>query len=756
MSFSAATCFTSIPLPPGIVSFNVYLGQGDYLSPINTTPIPKDDLTIYCPYIIDNIPEGTTHLSFKDSSGTYCISFLIQNNICVTCDLGFSNYSSPSISKISCGELTGSCDNNITDYLIHWYGPDDITTLSFTTGNGSIFNYQLQHPFLTDDNSIFRESGVYTPIIENVIVNGISYSNNDGVGNILFNGNCLEPITVLPLTCNVRTNPYTTFPLSAYTNYLKFNSETQQILPFSATYKISASTKYIAWSFLGYDKPDEISLTFSGSNYTNRIGLDNFIVGDLSDFNNSNFNPSLNPKSADTSNRLTKVTCLTGLTVYDNDNIIIDITPFESNTNYELFITCLDDYNCNDCLLTQDYKIIGSSFIRNYDSICDSIEIRFDVSGCNRNDSDSDYLLYYQSLNPGIDPDSVVTSVANNNKIPYFTNKMFFQSSKCLRASLTTLPTIPVCTTSSTPTIYEKTFLTDGSGRGVFGFTGSSTFISTYYNAIFNAFSGLPPYGPDWSGSTNNTDLTYYRFYVLRFPGFLSSDSCGDGTKYIDIKLHHTSQYVTGTTISGVTTLHYLKITANTISQNIAYTDCDVDCQSSINGVVVGVNVWSTGSTTDCSNPTGNCYGTNQTFPTSGIYFLNPITEVYKYINQNTSADTRLFQSYFTTTDWSFNTYPFSGVTSTIIPSYSGSVCNYNSIGCRVARYNSFYNINYKTLYEVRLTNPSNVNDFDIWASPITNFVFSGGSTVSLAQYELAYRYSGGNVTFSSSTYIIG
>jgi hypothetical protein len=55
--------------------------------------------------------------------------------------------------------------------------------------------------------------------------------------------------------------------------------------------------------------------------------------------------------------------------------------------------------------------------------------------------------------------------------------------------------------------------------------------------------------------------------------------------------------------------------------------------------------------------------------------------------------------------------------------------------------------------YQTRLINPSDVNDFEIWASPITNFSYSGAPFT--AQYDLAYRYSGGSVTFSNPTYII-
>ena len=731
MSFSAATCLTDTPF--GVTSFNVYLGQNNYASPnLIASLVPVSDLTVNCPYIINNIPGGTTYLSFKDSSGTYCISIPIQdNNICSNCNLGFSNYSATTISKIYCGILTGSCQTNITDYLIHWYGPDDTTTLSFTSGRGSIFSYQYQHPFSTEPTSIPRESGVYTPVIQNVILNGISYSNTGGTGNILFSGNCLPTTNVLPLTCSVRTNNRTDFPYSAYTNYLSFDSETQGTpLPFSSTYKISASTKYIAWAFKGEDAVDRLKISFSGS--TSVIGLEDVIIG--SELTSCNFNSSIYPKSAQTPYYLTKLTCLTGLTINNNDNIIINITPAENNTYWELFITCLDDYNCDDCLLTQDYKIIGNT-ITGVTGTCNTLNVNFKVSGCSGNDINSDYLTYYQSFINYPNKSNVVVPNSTLINVPF--GDMYFYNSRCIP----NIPSIPsICQTDSTPTIYKKTFLTDGSGRGVFGFTGSSTFISTYYDSIRNAFLGLPPYNSNWSGSTNNTDLSYYRIYSLQIPQEISSDGCGDVDVPFNIYLHHTSQYITGITIDSK---FYLSLTANTITQNIFYNECFKNCTPQIQSRIVLINDYSTGATPS--------KGTNMTF-NSGLYYTNPIYIMNYSVLNNDILSASTVDSYFLTPDWSFNTYPFSGDPSIIIPSLSGTVCNYMSIGKFSSALNSFYKTNYKFYYQVRMTNYSNANDFDIWASPISNFTYSGSPGTPF--YELAYRNSGGTIT-TNPTYII-
>lgn len=741
MSFSAATCLTDTPF--GVTSFNVYLGQNNYASPnLIASLVPVSDLTDNCPYIINNIPDGTTYLSFKDSSGTYCISIPIQdNNICSNCDLGFSNYSATTINKIYCGVLTGSCQTNITDYLIHWYGPDDTTTLSFTSGGGSIFSYQYQHPFSTEPTSIPVISGVYTPVIQNVILNGVSYSNNGGVGTILFSGNCLPTTTVSPFTCVVRTNTDISYPYSAYTNYVSFSSISQgSPTPFNFTYEISANTKYIAWAFKGVGIPDRITIELDGDLYSDIIGIDDFKVGNNLNFNN--FTPSTYPKEAKTPYYFTKISCLTGVTVSDGDKLNIKITPATSQTDWYLYMTCLEDYNCNDCLLTQDYKIIGSS-ITGITGSCDTLNVNFDISGCPSNDITSDYITYFNNtlnqlnnLTPILSPDRIINQSSGS---------MAFEKSKCIRSGISlSTPNLPICTSDISATTYNKTFLTDGSGRGVFGFTGSSTFISTYYTSFLKSFSGLTPYASNWTGSTNSTDLSYYRYYNLRIPSQTSPDNCGDpgtGTNYIDIKFHQTSQIITGVT----GTKYYLSVTANTISNNISFSECQEGCNSIVNSVIKEINEYSTGAT-----PT---FGTSTRTFNNGIYYTNPIFSVNIINNPNGPITVSPKQGFFRTNDWWINTYPFSGDPSLIIPSFSGTICNYNSTGVKKTEDFSFYNQQYKYYYEVRITNPLNINDFDIWASPISNFSYSGAPSVN-PFYELAYRNSGGTIT-TNSTYII-
>ena len=222
-TFSAATCLTSSFVSSG--DFNIYLTDDYTSTPFSS--VTRDQLTLDCPFIFNNIPEGTTTLYVKDVREIYCFTIPIQGNICQTCNLGLSNYSATTITRLSCGFLTGSCQN-ITDYVIHWYGPNDTTTLKERTGFGSVFSgeYDILHPFL-GISAIPLPEGVYTPIIQKVIVSGLTFSNTGGTNNILFDGNCLPTTTIEPLTCSNRTNTRTEYWASGYNHNITFNSQSQ-------------------------------------------------------------------------------------------------------------------------------------------------------------------------------------------------------------------------------------------------------------------------------------------------------------------------------------------------------------------------------------------------------------------------------------------------------------------------------------------------------------------------------------------------
>jgi hypothetical protein len=734
-TFSASTCISSNNTSPG--PFNIYL-DSDYTS----TPFSSATLSqlTNCPFVIV-VPTGTTSLGFKDTLLDFCFETTIQdNNICSNCNLGLSNYSSSTITQLSCGILTGTCQN-INDYVINWYGPNDTTTLEFTSGAGSFLTpNMIPHPF-TGINSRPLPEGVYTPVISKIKLSGITFSNTGGTGSVLFSGNCLPSTTILPLTCSNQTNPSTVLPYSAYKHYVSYEFLNGDVpTPINLTYKVSASTQFFAWRFRGTDNPDRIQIKFSGASYgSNKLGLEDFFIG-----NNgitSNLNPTVFPKSAQTLGYLTKLTCLTGLTVNNNDNILITITPGNTETVWDLYSTCLNSYNCTSCLFTNPYKIIGST-ITGITSSCFS-QVNFSISGgCNQTTyTSSDLYKYYINTNgfgyqsiQNIAPAGSGLSQLYDNPINYYSTTFYNNSNVCSEGPEFELT--PNCATDTNNVKYEKTFVSGIGSKGIFNITGSSTVISSYYNSWVYLKT-------NFSGSSSSTNASYYRRFNCRFPGPTTSNNCIENVSYQNYYFHPSSTVSTGLTSSGS---YYFRITAETISNNFtALTSCDINCLTKSDAYVSLINNSSTGVTSDFNREF--IYSSNTL--NFGVYYTNPFYGCYS-MNQSVQTQTlNTIGAKLETNQWTTNTIPYSGISNTLIPSLSGTVCNYNLSGATSSIYNNFYNIN--MLYYYYIVKPT-LTDFEIWSAPIISYSANTNQNDAI----LAYRYSGGNVTYSSSTYIIG
>jgi hypothetical protein len=729
-TFSAATCITYNPGPvPTEGPFEIYLNNNYDVPPFIPYVTLFDVTGDECPYIIE-VPTGTTVINFKDILTSYCISIPVQgNNICTNCDLGLSDYSATSIGNITAGYLTGSC--NPSDYQIIWYGPNNPTLFSFSSGFGIFGVYGISastvnHP-LTGAQAIPREAGVYIPVITNVIANGIHYSITGDSSTIPADLNCLSSINVLPITCDTDTNPTTTYPLTEYKHYINLDVASTDLVDSQATFKITSNTKYLVWAFQGRAFADRITISFSGANYPDKIGLEDFVIGTCLDTQNpcqtnvsNRFAPNLFPKSARTESYFQKITTLTAFTINDYDEIIVDFKPSVPNTLWDFYMSCLDDWTCEDCITNPtQMKIIGSSVYRNT-SGC-NVTVGYTLDGCNVNyPNTSDYINYFSAYNNG-------TSFLSTFPISavFQTPRFYAQNTTCIGDS-------SQCFLDSESTSYNKTFLPDG--RGVFGFTGSSTFISTYYQSWVSKIPTCwsPPGPPP-------TDLGYYKSFVVKIPSQGSTVNCvGDTGVASSTRLlfHPTSIIETGTTGSQ----YYMTITANTITKQITYpSDPCGDPNNAIISLVNEINITSTSSSI--------LWGTNRTFPSPGLYYKNPVSATYigTGFTSSTTADTKT--GLWRSTSGSFNTYPFSGTPSTLIPSLSGTVCNYDSYGQSTfnatAGQTTFFH--YRHEYETRLLNSS--NDFEIWATPIIN-----GQLV--PPKVLAYSNIGGVIT-TNPTYVI-
>ena len=714
MPFSASTCLTDLGTVVLGGTFNIYSNVDNYTSPFQTNVTYSQLFGPLCPYVMGNVPNGTNTIRIIDTLSKCCATLeLLSNDLCTTCELSFDSYQTSNIGIIVAGELTGSCENDITDYKIFWYGPNSSTNLAFTSGYGSTFSpYDLTHP-LVGINSPMVESGTYIPVIDKVKLNGLNYSQTGGTGYIQAELECFNATTVnvQPFTCNNGTVPLP----NDYTHRVNFSAAAAGTVPLTlqSTFDLDITTNYFSWKFKADGITDSLKITFYGSAYSNPIILEYWTIGGQNI--TSNINLLTFPKSGQTSQYLSKVTSLTSLTRSLGDYLILEVIPNQSNTQttWDFYFTCMDTFNCNLCLygyLNTPYKIQSSS-ITGLTGSCSSMTVSFNVSGCTSSAiTDSDIYKYQVTSASGNITATQFNSVQANNSTGLLlrqTTQLDWDFTYCgLSYNVYTSP--PTCSPSNTNTIKFVKENTGPSGQGVIKMEFSSLSDLIHYKSSYDL---LLPY----SGTPSNpADPNYYRFFTLYIPkNATPSTNCGDTTAILGYDIHYSSIVTTGTT-GGIYTLN---ITMPTISNGLPPFDpCDINCQYYVDTYFpLFINGSSTGAT-NVENFTTN----------TGSKYVKPFGSSLQFVEvPPTVVSASTIEGYYYLNNYLNSTVPFSGSSSpyTQIPSLSALTCNnFTSIGTSAGSYQSVYVYSYR----VELTDPNNVKSFRILASPIVNGVFSG------------------------------
>lgn len=789
MSFSASTCLTytgTTPLGATLYIFSDVNSYSSYFATVPTSSIIGGN----CPYIITGIPDGTTFLRLQDYDSGCCVDIPIQSSdFCITCDLNFTLLSATTVSQIVAGNLTGSCEN-ITDYVVYWYGPNSSTEVGYISGSGSEFDYQFPHP-LTGSSAIFAQGGSYTPVIDKIKISGITFSQTGGTGFYMANLDCFSPINVGSLRCDNGNQP-----TSAFTHFYSFSGASQGIAspPLQATFELSANTNFFAWRFKGFSVPDTLMLRYSGANYSTPLVVDNIVVGNNLTTDNLTWTNYL--KSADTSLNVTRVICLTGLTRSPgNEKILIDLIPGSGFTNWELSMGCVE-INCSKCIdnyLDNPYKIVLNSvtaltynssdvLVTNFNDSCYT-RVQFQVSGCSSTAFTlTNYYTYLGDL-PGSLTSSnafgILTSdpylIPNNYFGLNVLDKLFFSGSECNAIGNNPNISSYTCAASDpSSTIFYSKYVS-GSCPSCVGviyiefnqFADLLTYHDSYYSNLsatsnwyysactsesgitFNNSVNGPFSGGTFTGATtspyDNADYRYYRYLWLGIPTATGSTICGQNTEgggggfygnfgggaIQGLRIHTSSIVTTGITGSN----YYLQIIMNKVSYGANFNSCALNCTgtSSTGGfrtVVNQINNDSTGTSTNFSATTNN-----------GSYFTNPFNRKNGSAMNCLNSSGYTEQGYYYHYSYLYNTLPFSSSTA---PLYSLSAQTCTQYG---EKNSTNFSTQYLFRYEVRLLNGEST-DFEIWGSPL-----SGGTIVTPS--ILALRYSGNTFTYTNPSYVI-
>ena len=733
MPFSSSICLTNTGTLPLGSYVDIYSNSDSYAFPFQPN-ISLSLLTSNCPYILTNIPDGTTEIKFQDIVSHCCYNLIISpNNICNLFGIQLSGFSSTTISEIVAGLLVSSVGANITDYIIDWYGPDDNTTVAFTSGFGTLFGpYNQTHPFTR-----LSISGYYAPMIRQIRINGINYSITGGTGFVQANTNCLEnqTVQVFPSNClGNRQEPYYTEP--QYNNFYFSNSAAFNLPPetLEADFDLDVNTNYFAWEFKPESVSDTIEISFVSDNYSEPIVLDYWRVG----LENTESNLLVTPKVmkiADAS-YFKKVINLKPFLRNQNDKIRIRVIPniTNSRTNWQLYFKCLETFDCSTCLDTAPlpYKFINNS-------------LSLTPLSCNR-------YLFVGTYTSCTTFDYYKTDLFNYffDKVGYYdaginASAFSFNDFGSQFLSLTTSTGGTLCNQGSIYGQSEDCYLPPG-GVTTFAKTNDGpngdgriymTFqllsdLTIYYNSYLNNIvaNGLgTPF--------DNTNINYYRKFTFMIPIIPSTDiSRPCSSDIFDIRRYdiHTSSVVT-TGFTG--TVYWMNMTMPRITKNINFINCELMCDSLTTNYVNVINQNSI-SQSNQANFVSQI----------GAKLLRPFNFYLNVFKYNSGPE-----EIYVSREISFNnivndTIPMSGSTYTPIPSLSSSTCDMSTY---VATDYSYINplvspyVNYQKTamyFRFKISNP---NSFQIFDTIPNNDVLI---------YD--YNLTTSAVTYSASSYFVG
>lgn len=731
MPFSASTCLTNSGTLPSGGFFNIYSNVDGYITPFKIN-VTYSELFNNCPYIMGNVPNGTTTIKIIDTLTKCCASIdLLSNDLCTTCELSFDEYETNNIGRIVAGELTGSCENNITDYKIFWYGPDSTTNVAFTSGFGTEFvPYDLTHP-LTGNNSPTALSGEYIPVIDKIKLNGLEFSQTGGTGYIQAELECFNATTVnvAPFTCDNGTQ------VGNYTHRVQFSGASAGVTPLTlvSTFELDVTTNYFAWKFNGENVPDTLKITFYGSSYGYNPIILEFLTTGLSSPQFVNDISLLTlPKSASTNNIesfISKVTDLSNLIINAGDYLKLEVipNPYNPTTNWDFYFTCLDTFNCSLCLdnyLNTPYKIQSSS-ITNTLGTCGLNTILFNVSGCTLSSITNSDISKYIITDTGAGS-NYFSSVLADNLTSLITRNVQtrINYTQCGRSG--NGYQTPTCSISNSNTI---SFIKSVNGlQGVIDMTFTDlndliTYKSSYESKKLSS---------GWINDSTNKD--YYKYAELSIPNTPGNQTCGDGTQKLQYYIHFSSVITTGQTSNNYT----LNLPMPTIQNNLNYTSCDVGCSDTTNFIVNQINSSSTGTT-------NNRVLTNNT----GSRYTEPVS-IYWYLSQSTSNNiTASVEGVYAINNSLNSTLPFSGSSSpyTPIPALSSQTCDFSSKGITVypdtgAQTQIIY------LYDYLITQGGTNNTYTITANPIVN-----GAKTSTNYPDTVATVVNGTLTYTNPLY---
>jgi len=549
--------------------FAIYTDADNFTNPI-VVNIPSSSLfptsTGNCQFSLSNIPAGANQILIVDQCDgppptspsspdvpSYNCIYTILNipesclGWCNECNIEFDNADFNTVGRIIAGNLQSSC-GPVTDYVIGWYRNGDYSAPEVTTGFGNAFNYQYTHP-LTATNAPMVLDGLYEGIIHDIKINGIQYSNFDSGSK---NGipipfeSCFGTIVVAPFTCENGN-----FPLP-YSHQISLTAAGNGVPPgpCSATFLLSSSTDYFAYDIVTYAVYDTLTIKFISGDpsltsdpdlYSQPIYLEYIslprtspplaLTGNDNPYYYEGFFSNIYPKK-ELDSFYKKLLTLTSLDRTENDKLEITVTPNPNfpETSWVLKLQCLEEVNCNWC-------VVGDS------TLIKNIKIKRELTSCQKRQNIN--FLFTSSCNWS---DDLITYGGKSNITPIPLNNngntynFIFPGTTFQPVQISPLPgNIATPNTNCvlvTPSSYHNITYKKYNG-GVNNPNGNPTGIIEIeffgnpeafpvYQAFRNRIESIKTqYFPTQYGVGTNSPA-YYRGWTVRLPNNNGNIPCGD------------------------------------------------------------------------------------------------------------------------------------------------------------------------------------------------------------------------------------
>ena len=782
--------------------FSIYTNL-DYTNPI-ASGIPYQDLFAppigNCPLIV-NIPQGATQIlvidacttlptnvapifgagSSANSLVTQCCYAIIPVPVepiswCDTADLSFDVFSASFVGQIVAGNLNSSL-GSVTDYTIGWYKDGDYSSPEFVSGYGNAFTpYQLTHP-LAGNTSPYVTAGDWEGIIHDIAINGVTYSSVSGS----FNGtpipfeSCFGTIVVAPLECDNGT-----FPLP-YTHQKTFTAAGNGATPpiVGATYVLSDTTEYFAYSFDGYTVFDELEIKFiSGdpnntgnpSLYSQPIYLEKAQIGeDVTSPNIGNLQLITNnayPKKIKNS-KYKRIFTLTNISRSANpslpDSLEIKISPNPTNnqTSWKLQMQCLDTFDCDDCLDPFPALKIQNIFLDKL--CCGTLAPKITYSGSCDCSTDI-WNLRALSQNPYIDAEGY--TMGGSNLATFFPPQGFSflnswhqfsanPSPTCISSNNDTNNTCSPVTPNSIISYHKSTTTVNGQLQGLISMSFNNSVDYQFYKdkLIAQESAITSNAGPL---TLNPTLPEYYCYYKLRIP--TTNIACGDGVPFQEYLISRTA-YPNIVYVENPSNNYWsITIPMPFITNNVPQSSCS-SCYNTANAAVTSINL--------SSLNTPNLDLVN----TYGSKLLNPFGDFYVYSvipNSITTYSYPLIQWQRSMPYYSWNTLPFVSSSNGWInlptlnanpcPTLVPSTMPYDQYGSLIYGGSGYLNFGNEAAYLIKFPNLTASVD---WFQIYTGVTASNGTGVASGNIYsptpgyMIYEYSASIATVYSSSYFV-